>query len=305
MGTPLFSKMVLEKLYELGYQNILVVTQPDKLVGRKKELKYSAVKHYALEKGLKLFQPLKIRKDFQTIIDFKPELIITAAYGQIIPQAILEIPKYGCVNFHASLLPKYRGGAPIQRAIMHNEKETGITLMYMNEKMDEGDILYQSSIPIDIVDTSSSLFEKLAHLSCEILETKLEDLFNGKLIPIRQDHSQATYAYNITKEEEFICFEDKTLNVYNHIRGLLSNPGCFGLIEGKKYKFHEVNFSIDTVSQAGIFLGLEDNYLKISCLDGYILVSKIQPEGKGIMDAKAFMNGYGARLRGKSFEKNT
>lgn len=303
MGTPEFSKKVLEELINLKYEILLVVTQPDKQVGRKKILTPSPVKEFAIEKGISFFQPLKIRKDFQKIIDLKPDLIITAAYGQIIPKEVLDCPRLGCVNLHASLLPFYRGGAPIQRAILNGEKKTGMSLMYMDEKMDEGDVLYQKEIEIDIKDTNKTLFEKLARLSCQIIREKLPLLFENKLIAKKQEHERATYAYNLKKEEEFINFNRDYMVVYNHIRALLDNPGCYGILNGKKYKFHEVFFMEDKDSVAGMFSGLEKDFLKIGCQNGYVLVFKIQPEGKNILDAKTFMNGYGNKLKGEIFDE--
>lgn len=303
MGTPNFAKTVLEELINLKYEILLVVTQPDKQVGRKKILTPSPVKEVAMTNNIPYFQPLKIRKDFQKIIDLKPDLIITAAYGQIIPKEVLNCPKFGCINLHASLLPFYRGGAPIQRAILNGDKKTGISLMYMDEKMDEGDILYQEEIAIDIKDTNKTLFEKLALLSCKIIRSKLPLLFQNKLSSRKQDHNFATYAYNLKKEEEFISFNRDYMVVYNHIRALLENPGCYGILKDKKYKFHEVFFMEDKNSEAGIFYGIEENYLKIGCINGYILVFKIQPEGKNILDAKTFMNGYGNKLKGEYFNE--
>lgn len=303
MGTPKFAATVLKSLIEADYQVDLVVTQPDKIIGRKKTLSYSKVKELALELGLGLFQPVKIKNDFESIKEIKPDLIITAAYGQIIPKELLDIPSFGCINLHASILPKYRGGSPIQTAIKNGETETGISLMYMDEKMDSGDIIDVEKIDIDIKDTSDSLFDKLAVVASRVLLKNLPLIFNGSNGRVSQNHSEATYAYNIKKEDEFINFNRSTLEVYNHIRSLLSNPGAYAIIEGKKIKFHEVYYQIKKQEEASIFLGLNKGFIEISTNDGIILVKQIQPEGKNIMEAKSFFNGIGKGLVGKKFNE--
>lgn len=304
MGTPEFSANVLKGLIEKGYDIVGVVTQADKKVGRKQILTPSSVKKVALEYGLKVFTPLKIRKEYEDILALEPELVITCAYGQIIPKAILEEPKYGCINTHGSLLPKYRGGAPIQRAIINGEKETGITLMYMSEKMDEGDILFKEAIPIAIDDTNETLFRKLSDLALKMLLEHLDEIINGNVRPIKQDHAQATYAYNLKKEDEFINFNDDVLKVYNHIRGLLSNPGAYGIIDGKKLKFHKVRYINEVLTEPCKVYGLYDKALLVGAKNGSILIDEIQSEGKNKMQAKDFYNGLGKTLVNKSFKEN-
>lgn len=205
-GTPAFSRTVLEALYYSNlYEIVGVVTQPDKEVGRKKIIEYSEVKKFAIEKNIKVFQPVKIRKEYQDIIDLKPDLIVTAAYGQIIGEDLLKAPKYLSINVHASLLPLYRGGAPIQRSIMNGDKKTGITIMYMEKGMDTGDILSQRELEIDSKDTSTTLFEKLAVLGARLLLDTIPDLVKGNITPIKQE-GNITYAYNIEREEEKLDF---------------------------------------------------------------------------------------------------
>ncbi len=303
MGTPTFAKTVLESLVDNDYNVVLVVTQPDKPIGRKKIITPSPVKEYALSKGIEIFQPKNIRKDYQKILEYEADLIITAAYGQIIPLEVLKHPKFSCVNLHASLLPKYRGGSPIQRAIINGEKTTGVSLMYMSEKMDEGDVLAVSSIEIADHDTSTTLFLKLAKVAANLIIDSLPLLFKGKLKAIPQDHLKATYAYNLNKTDEFINFNRNVLDVYNQIRGMLDNPGAYGIINNKKIKFHKVSYTRKVYVKAKKIYGVIDNNIVIGCKDGSILVEKIQPEGKKVMDAKSFFNGYGDKLKEAEFDE--
>ena len=206
MGTPQFAADILRGLLEAGFNVVGVVSQPDKVFGRKHVLKPSEVKETALEYNLPVITPAKIRNEYEEILKLDPELIITAAYGQIIPKEVLDYPKYRCINTHGSLLPKYRGASPIQTAIMNGETQSGMTIMYMNEKMDEGDILYQETIDIGIHDTASAMFKKMSRLALDMLLKILPDIFEERVMPIPQDHSQATYAHLLDKETEHICF---------------------------------------------------------------------------------------------------
>lgn len=296
MGTPLFAAHVLETLIKHEYRIVGVVTQPDALQGRKRVLTPSPVKELALRYNIKLFQPHKIRKEYEDLLALDPDLIVTCAYGQIIPKALLEAPRYGCINTHGSLLPKYRGGAPIQRAIMHGEKETGITLMYMNEKMDEGDILVQQRVAIREEDTASTLFNKLSEVAAEMLLVHLPRLFAGELSAIPQDHQKASYAYNLTKEDEFISFREPVSQTSCHIRGLLENPGAFGILDGEAYRFSEVSYDNIQRGEAGTFLGLIQNKIAIAGPDGTVFLGKMQAPGKKMMPADSFFNGRGRDL---------
>lgn len=299
MGTPEFAAHILDGLIKANYNIVGVVTQPDKEVGRKRVLTPSPVKEVALMHNLPVLTPAKIRKEYSEVLDLKPDLIISSAYGQIIPSEILDYPKYRCINTHGSLLPEYRGGAPIQRSIINGETKTGITIMYMNEKMDEGDILYQKEIDIDIHDTNATLFSKMSVLSLDMLLEFLPKLFSGDINPIAQDHCKATYAPNLEKEIEHITFTRNTLDVYNHIRGLLDNPGCHMIIKDKKYKIEKVFFELCENVKPNTFIGLENDYLRIDCNDGFIKIYQIKPEGKNSMDAKSFFNGAGRNLIGE------
>lgn len=296
MGTPEFASNVLKGLVENNYNIVGVVSQPDKEVGRKRILTPSPVKEMALNYGLKVLTPVKIRKEYEEVLSLEPDLIITCAYGQIIPKELLDYPKYKCINAHGSLLPKGRGGAPIQRSIMNGEDKTGITIMFMNEKMDEGDILYQEEMPIDIHDTNATLFNKLSDLALQMLIKFLPEYIKGNYTAIKQDNAEATYTYNITKEEEFISFNDDVKKVYDHIRGLLDNPGAYFVANDKKYKLISVYFEYCNDTDAGLIRGLENNYFRIDAINGFIKVLKIKPEGKNEMDARSFFNGAGRNL---------
>ena len=299
MGTPQFAADILKGLLDAGFNVVGVVSQPDKVFGRKHVLKPSEVKETALEYDLPVITPAKIRNEYEEILKLDPELIITAAYGQIIPKALLDYPKYRCINTHGSLLPKYRGASPIQTAIMNGETETGMTIMYMNEKMDEGDILYQETVDIGIHDTASTMFEKMSRLALDMLIKILPDIFEEKVKPVSQDHFQATYAHLLDKETEHIDFKNNTKTVYDHIRGLLEQPGCYFIMKDRKYKIEEAFFELNDHTDPGIFKGLEDDYLRLDCNDGFIKVYRIRPEGKGSMDARSFYNGAGRTLTGE------
>ena len=300
MGTPGFASNILKGLIDNKFNVVLVVTQPDKPFGRKGELKPSPCKEVSLANSIDIFTPLKIREDYQKIIDYKPDLIITCAYGQFLPKELLEAPLYKSINIHGSLLPKYRGGSPIQRSIINGDKETGITLMYMNEKMDEGDILSQESLPIDIKDTNTTLFNKLSDLGLKMILDSLPKLFNNELTPIKQDNSKATVAKNLTKEDEHINFDDDVLSVYNHIRGMLDNPGCHFIVDNTKYKIHEAFYENKDNTKPRYVYGLNGDSFDIGTNNGVIKIYKIQKEGKNIMTSKEFNNGVGKNLVGKN-----
>ena len=302
MGTPAFASNILEGLFKQGYNIVSVVSQPDKLYGRKRELKASEVKEKALELSIPVLTPEKIREDYEGVLTYKPDLIITAAYGQFIPQVLLDYPKFGCINAHGSLLPRYRGGAPIQRAIINGEKQTGITIQYMVKQMDRGDILAKKAIDIGIEDTNSTMFEKLSDLALDMLIDLLPKLFEGNVEALAQNEEEATYAYNLEKEIEHVGFEEDVKKVYDHIRGHLDQPGAYFVYKNKKYKIEKAFYEECEGTEAGIFKGLEKDYLRIDCNNGFIKVYMIRPEGKNSMDAKAFYNGVGRNMAGERLE---
>lgn len=291
MGTPEFSVLPLKKLNE-KYNVTMVVTQSDKKVGRKKELKYSKVKEFALDNNIKVFQPVKIREDYKEILDEKPDIIITCAYGQIIPKELLDYPKYGCINIHASLLPKLRGGAPIHKAIINGYEKTGVTIMYMDEKMDSGDIIYQEEIKIEDSFDAGTLFDKLSILGSDMIMKVLPSIINGTNKRIKQNEEEVTYAFNITREEEKINFNDKAKNVYNLIRGLYPFPISYAILDEKKVKIHKAKIGTSKKSgNPGDIINIYNDSIGVKTSDGEILITMLQFEGKNKVLVKDYLNG--------------
>ena len=305
MGTPEFSVPVLEALIE-NYQVVGVVTQPDKEVGRHHEIKPTPVKEVALKNNIVVFQPQRIKKEYQEILDLKADLIVTCAYGQMIPKEILEAPQYGCINVHASLLPKLRGGAPIHRAIINNETRTGVTIMYMVDKMDAGDILAQIDTPIYKEDNVGILHDRLSKMGAKLLIETIPDLIAGKIKPIPQNEEEVTYAWNIKREEEKIDFNKRTIDIYNQIRGLNPWPGGYALLEGKVVKIYEarISDSFFTTKKNGEIGKIYEDGIGVSTKDGEIIITKLQPSGKRKMLAKEYLNGvHEEDLLGKVFNE--
>ena len=302
MGTPDFAVGILNCLLESDIELVGVVSQPDKPVGRKQILTPTPVKKLALERHIPVYQPDKIKDLTETIRDLNLDLIVTCAYGQFIPTAILEAAKYGSVNVHASLLPKYRGGAPIHKAIINGETETGVTLMRMVRQMDAGNMIASVKVAITEDDDMGSLHDKLKVAGAALLKTKLPDLLKENVPTIPQDESQVTFAYNITPEEEFVSFKRDVNVVYNQIRGLSPWPIGFGLINGKKLKLIKAfKIVVNHSDNPGEFVAFEKG-LKIACLNGYVVITQCQYEGKERMDAAAFYNGLGKTLIHGLFE---
>lgn len=293
MGTPDFSVPVLESLIKSQYDVVAVVTQPDRPKGRKKKLTPSPVKEKALEYDLPILQPEKIRHDYDSILDFQPDLIVTAAYGQILPKAILEEPEYGCINVHASLLPELRGGAPIHYAILQGKKETGITIMYMAEALDAGDIISQQSIPIDEEDHVGSLHDKLSVLGSELLMDTLPEIFAKRNESISQNNGEATYAYNIKREQERIDWSWSQGEIYNHIRGLHPWPVAFTTYEGQTVKIWWASKHHQSTNETpGTIIKLEDDGVVVATGDGMsVKITELQPAGKKRMNAEDFLRG--------------
>ena len=231
MGTPDFAVPVLEGLIE-NYEVVGVVSQPDKRVGRKQELVNTPIKEVALKHNILVFQPEKIKEDYEDILKLNPDIIVTCAYGQIIPSAILDYPRLGCINVHASLLPKLRGGAPIHKAIIDGYSKTGITIMYMDKKMDNGDIISTSETEILDSDNLESLHDRLSIMGRDLLLRTMPSIINGTNKRIKQNEEEVTYAYNIKREEEHIDLSKTRREVFNQIRGLSPVPGANLLVDG-------------------------------------------------------------------------
>lgn len=304
MGTPDFSVPILKGLIE-NYNVIGVVTQPDKEVGRHHEVEFSPIKKVALENNIKVVQPVKIRTDFDCVLEMNPDIIVTCAYGQIIPKEILDYPKFGCINVHASLLPKYRGGAPIHRAILNGEKETGITIMYMAEGMDDGDIISQEKVIIRDDETVGELHDELSNLGVKLLLDTLPIIFEGTNDRIKQDESKMCLAKIIKKEDEIIDFDDSALNVYNKIRGLNPFPGAYAVLDKKRVKIYKARIEkSNNNSIPGTIIDVLKDGIVVKTKDDSIVIEELKQEGKKKMSAKEFLNGVKKEdLINKKFEK--
>ena len=293
MGTPEFSLNVLHMLID-NTCVLAVVTQPDKIVGKGKEKSFTPIKKLALENNILVLQPEKIRKEYQEIIDLKPDLIVTCAYGQIIPEEILSCPRLGCINVHASLLPKLRGGSPLHHAIIDGYDKTGITIMYMDKGMDTGDIITQSEIKILDSDTVGTIHDKLSVLGSELLLDTLPSIINKTNRRIKQDDTLATYCHNITHEEEIIDFNKTGRLIFNLVRGMNPYPVSSFNLDNKVYKVYEIEYLVTDKYEnktCGEVVIQNKNDLAIKCGDGLIYLKKIKREGKKLMDIKDFLNG--------------
>ncbi len=291
MGTPDFCVPILDTL--IKECNVIgVVTQPDKEVGRKHEIMYSPIKKVALENNIKVLQPIKIRNEYEDIISMNPDIIITCAYGQIVPEVILNAPKYGCINVHASLLPKLRGGAPIHKAIINGYDKTGITIMYMDKGMDTGDMISKVEVEIKNTDTAETLHDKLQAASVPLLIDTLKDIISGTNKREKQNNDEATYAYNVSREEEHIDFSKTSKEIYNQIRGLNSWPGAYAILDDKNIKIWSSNISDKTYDKKpGTIVNLDKNGLEVVTGDGSILITELQLPGKKKTLVKDFING--------------
>jgi len=301
MGTPDFSVPILRRILNDGYHVQAVVTQPDRPVGRKKKITPPPVKAEAEKHGIPVLQPEKLRnsKELQTILDSKPDIVVTAAYGQILPKELLEAPKFGCINVHASLLPELRGGAPIHYAIMQGKKKTGVTIMYMAEKLDAGDIISQVEVPIEETDHVGILHDKLSEAGAELLSKTLPKIINGDITPIKQDEHQATFAHNIKREQEKIDWTQTGEDIYNHIRGLHPWPVAYTTLEGNTVKiWWGEKRKLSEKHKPGTIIAIEkDGILVATGNDTGIKITELQPAGKKRMKAEQFLRGAGAHLQ--------
>lgn len=292
MGTPLFSVPVLEMLIE-NTNVVLVVTQPDSFVGRKKELKYPPVKECAIKNNIPVFQPTKIRNEYEEILKYNPDIIITCAYGQIIPSILLDTPKYKAVNVHASLLPKLRGGSPLHKCIIDGYSETGVTIMYMAPGMDDGDIITQKKINIEDSDNVGTIHDKLSVMGRDLLLLTLPSIFDGTCNRTKQNESEVTFAYNIKREEEKLDFNKTARDVFNQIRGMYPFPIAYTTLNDEIIKICESKIGDKTTGKIGEIIALYDNGIGVKCSDKEIIITKLKPSGKKEMQAKDFINGRG------------
>ena len=291
MGTPSFAVPVLEKLIE-ETNVILVVSQPDREKDRKGNILPTPTKKLAQENNIEVYQPTKIKEDYQKIISLNPDIIITCAYGQIIPEVILNAPKLGCINVHGSLLPKLRGGAPIHHAIINGDKETGITIMYMDKLMDSGDIISQEKLEILENDTLDIVYEKMSNLGANLLIKTLPSIIEGSNQRIKQNESDVTFGYNITKEEEKLDFTKNSKDIHNRIRGLSSIPGAYCILEDKRLKVYQSEITnTKSNKNPGEIVKIDKTGIYVSTNDFIIKLTDIKLEGKKRCLVKDFING--------------
>jgi methionyl-tRNA formyltransferase len=290
MGTPEFAVPVLNKLIE-NTNVVLVVTQPDAYVGRKHILTPSPISVIAKENNIEVFAPEKLKNEYEYVLNKKPDIIITCAYGQIVPKQILDYPEYGCINVHASLLPLYRGANPIARAIYDGERETGVTIMYMDETLDTGNMIHSESIPIDINDTLGTLSDKLSILGANLLIKTLPKIFDSTNFDIPQDNESATIAPKFTRKDEQIDFNKTRLQVYNQVRSLNPEPSAFIMLNGEEMKVLECVIGDEISGKPGIISSVSKTSFNVNCKDGIINITKIKPFGKKEMYVRDYFNG--------------
>lgn len=304
MGTPDFAVPILEGLIE-NYDVVGVVSQPDRKVGRHQEEVPTPIKKVALEHNISVFQPEKIRNDYENILALEPDIIVTCAYGQIIPKAILDYPRLGCINVHASLLPKLRGGAPIHRAIMEGFDETGITIMYMDVKMDNGDIISVRKTKIEDSDNLESLHDRLSLMGKELLLDTMPSIIDGTNERIKQDEEEVTFGYNIKREEEHIDFSRSSREIFNHIRGLCPVPACFAVLDDNEVKIYDSYIGKNKYESKsyGEICAIYKDGIGVCTKDGEIVITSIKPFGKKRMLTKDYLNGIDKKsLIGKVFK---
>lgn len=300
MGTPDFSTGVLEMLIQ-EYDVIAVVTQPDRPVGRKKILTPPPVKKVALEHNIPVYQPEKLNNssELEEIINLKPDLIVTAAFGQLLPKSLLDAPKHKAINVHASLLPKYRGGAPIHYAVMNGEKKTGITIMYMAEKLDAGNIISQDEVEILENDTVGEVHDKLATLGTELLKKTLPTIFNGTNDSIVQDDSLATFASNISREDERIDWTKDAQTIHNHIRGLSPWPVAYTTMDGKNLKLWRSEIVENVKGEPGeIIETTKDAIIVATGWEDGVALTEIQLAGKKRVKTRDYISGLQSKIDG-------
>lgn len=290
MGTPQMSADILESMIQDGFNIVALIAQEDKPVGRKGLLCDVPTKVVAKNHNVPVYQPHKIRLDYEFVKELKPDLILTMAYGQIIPQGLLDIPKFGCLNLHGSLLPKYRGAAPIQRAIFNGETKTGVTLMEMIDKMDAGKMYAVEECEINEEDNYTSLCKKIVECCKKLVSNKLPEYFEGHLLGVEQDESKVTFAEKIKPEDEKLDTQKSSKEFINNIRALSETPGAFVLINDKKLKIFKARKVNDTKSNETGTLLINKNVL-LQLNDGQIELLEVQLEGKKKMDGRSFANG--------------
>lgn len=306
MGTPAFSAPILSMLVEEGYEVAAVVTQPDRPVGRKKVMTPPPVKEQAVLHGIEVLQPEKLKgsAEWERLQEINPDLIVTAAFGQLLPQEVLDLPRLGAINVHASLLPKYRGGAPIHQAVIDGEPTTGVTIMYMEKKLDAGDIISQVELPIEDTDTTGTLFDKLSAAGTELLKLTLPSIVAGTNPRTAQDEQQVTFARNISREQERLDWTKAARDLWNQVRGLSPWPGAYTTFQGTVVKIWSATpvrgksgaAPGEIINSSGVF--------QVQTGDGNALeIQELQPAGKKKLSIEEFLRGVGQSYRvGDKFE---
>ncbi|WP_432370982.1 methionyl-tRNA formyltransferase [Staphylococcus chromogenes] len=301
MGTPDFSTSILEMLIE-SYEVVAVVTQPDRPVGRKRTLTPPPVKKVAMAHDVPVYQPEKLSdsETLNTLLNMEYDLIVTAAFGQLLPKALLDHPEYGAVNVHASLLPKYRGGAPIHQAIIDGESETGVTIMYMVERLDAGDMIAQQALPIEDQDNVGTMHDKLSTLGTKLLSDTLPSILNGTNPRTAQDDAKASFASNIQREDEWIDWSQDARTIFNHIRGLSPWPVASTRFDDKVMKIYAADIVKDITGEAGKIIQTTKKQIIVGTGSSEsIALKEIQLAGKKRMPTANFLSGYQEELVGK------
>lgn len=295
MGTPDFSVDTLHEIHKKGHEVVLVVTQPDKPKGRGNSVSFPPVKQAALDLGLEVFQPQKVREKecVEFLKSYKPDLIVVVAFGQILSKEILDMPKYGCINVHASLLPKYRGAAPIQWAVINGEKVSGVTIMRMDIGIDTGDMILKKEVPLDVEETGGSLFDKLAKVGGSLCVEAIEQFEQNTVVFQKQDDNKATHTKMIQKQFGKIDWSRPAIEIERLIRGLNPWPSAYTVLEAKTLKIWKARVALEnTESESGTIVAITKNSIRVQTGDGILELLDIQLQGKKRMQTDAFLRGY-------------
>ena len=295
MGTPDFAVGTLEEIIKAGHEVVLVVTQPDKPKGRSGALQFPPVKECAVAHGIEVFQPKKIREEenVEYLRKYNAEIIVVAAFGQLLPKSILDMPKYGCINVHASLLPKYRGAAPIQWSILNGDAVTGVTIMQMDIGMDTGDMIAKREIAIGEEETGGGLFDKLAEVGAKLCVDTMVDIENGTAVRTPQNHDEATHVSMISKDLGCIDWDKSAIEIERYIRGLNPWPSAFTKLNGKTFKLWKAKVLNENTNETpGTIVQVEKGCLNVQTGEGILSLLEVQLEGKKRMEVEAFLRGY-------------
>lgn len=304
MGTPEFAVPTLKALHHSSHSILTVITQPDKPKGRGQKLIVSPIKQYALDSNLPILQPKTVNAPefIESLKQNQPDVIIVVAFGQILSETFLKIPRHFCINLHSSLLPKYRGAAPIHRAILNGDTKSGVTTMIMDKGMDTGDILLMQETPIHETDNAQTLHDTLSEMGGALMLETLKRLEENTLLPVQQDDSQATYAAKLKKEEGLIHWEKSAVDLLNQVRGLTPWPGTYTMLNKKRLRVLKVRTTEGTIDDMpGKVARITDEGIEVGTGQGRLVITELQPEGKKSMSAKSFLAGHKLE-RGTLFE---